>query len=153
MPAVTTSPGAWPRWRQVAFVAAVLGDQVGFLFGLRLGSALFSRPRNRLFNPDNVVRAHGFFERHGPKTIVLARFVPVVRTFAPMVAGVGKMRYRTFFIFTLLGALLWAVGITTLGYLLGRVDFIQHNIEYAAFDHRRRLHRPDARRVPASPSP
>jgi membrane-associated protein len=125
-------PGGLVAVAMVAFVAAVLGDQVGFLFGCRVGPSLFTRPRSRLFNPDNVVRAHEFFERHGAKTIVLARFVPVVRTFAPIVAGVGRMRYRTFVTFNLIGAFVWAVGLTTLGYLLGRVDFIKHNVEYAA---------------------
>ena len=125
-------PGGLAAVAAVAFAAAVLGDQVGYVFGSWVGPALFGRPRNRLFNPDSVVRAQLFFDRHGPKTIVLARFVPVVRTFTPIVAGVGRMKYRVFVTYNLVGALLWAVGITTLGYLLGRVDFVKHNIEYAA---------------------
>jgi membrane-associated protein len=114
-----------------AFVAAVAGDQVGYLFGNRVGPALFSRPDSRLFRQDNVARAHHFFERHGAKTIVLARFVPVVRTFAPIVAGVGAMRYRTFVTYNIVGALLWAVGVTTLGYFLGQVDVVKDHIELA----------------------
>ena len=94
----------------VLFIAAFVGDQVGYLFGNKVGPALFDRPKSRLFNPANVVKAHHFFERHGPKTIVLARFVPIVRTFAPIVAGIGEMRYRTFVMFNVIGALLWAVG-------------------------------------------
>ena len=115
----------------VAFTAAVVGDQVGFWFGRKVGPSLFTRPDSRLFKQQNVARAHAFFERHGAKTIVLARFVPVVRTFAPIVAGVGDMNYRTFTIFNLIGAAIWAVGLTTLGYYLGQIDFIKNNIEVA----------------------
>jgi membrane-associated protein len=116
----------------VLFLAAVAGDQVGYLFGIKVGPSLFHRPKSRFFNPANVEKAHGFFDRHGAKTIVLARFVPIVRTFAPIVAGVSRMRYRTFLSFNLLGGFLWAVGITTLGYFLGEVSWIESNIELAA---------------------
>ena len=78
-----------------------------------------------------MVKAQVFFDRHGPKSIVLARFVPVVRTFTPIVAGVGRMRYRTFLTFNVLGALLWAAGVTTLGHFLGEIRFVRNNIEYA----------------------
>jgi membrane-associated protein len=101
------------------FVAAVAGDQVGYLFGARVGPSLFRRPDSRVFKQEYVEKARAFFERHGSKTIVLARFVPIVRTFAPILAGVGEMQYRTFVTFNLLGGLLWAVGVTTLGYVLG----------------------------------
>jgi membrane-associated protein len=101
------------------FAAAVVGDQVGYLFGRRVGPALFRRPNSRLFKQEYVEKAQNYFEEHGSKTIVLARFVPVVRTFAPIVAGVGRMEYRTFVSFNVLGALLWAVGVTSLGYILG----------------------------------
>ncbi|MGH9277392.1 MAG: DedA family protein [Acidimicrobiales bacterium] len=101
------------------FVAAVLGDQVGYWFGKRTGPALFNRPESRFFKKSHVEKAETFFEEHGPKTIVMARFVPFVRTFAPILAGVGKMPYRTFVTFNVVGALLWAVGVTTLGYILG----------------------------------
>jgi membrane-associated protein len=116
----------------VLFAAAFIGDQVGYLFGKKVGPALFDRPKSRLFNPANVTKAHLFFERHGAKTIVLARFVPIVRTFAPIVAGVGAMRYRTFVMFNAVGALAWAVGITTLGYYVGNVSWIENNIEIAS---------------------
>jgi membrane-associated protein len=116
----------------VLFIAAVAGDQVGYIFGRSVGPSLFHRPKSRLFNPDNVIKAHAFFERHGPKTIVLARFVPIVRTFAPIIAGVADMRYRTFTIYNIVGAGLWAVGITTLGYYLGKVDIVRENVEAAA---------------------
>ncbi|MBK9181379.1 MAG: VTT domain-containing protein [Acidimicrobiales bacterium] len=101
------------------FVAAVVGDQVGYVFGRKVGPALFRKPDSRLFKHENVERAQHFFDRHGSKTIVLARFVPVVRTFAPIVAGVSHMHYRTFVAFNVLGGLLWAVGVITLGYVLG----------------------------------
>jgi membrane-associated protein len=101
------------------FLAAVAGDQVGYQIGKRVGPPLFRRPDSRLFKREYVDRAQSYFDRHGSKTIVLARFVPVVRTFAPIVAGVGEMRYRTFLMFNVLGGLLWAVGVTMLGYILG----------------------------------
>jgi membrane-associated protein len=116
----------------VLFIAAVAGDQVGYIFGRRVGPSLFQRPKSRLFNPANVVKAHAFFERHGPKTIVLARFVPIVRTFAPIVAGVADMKYRTFTTYNIVGAGLWAVGVTTLGYYLGQVDIVREHVEIAA---------------------
>ena len=116
----------------VLFIAAVAGDQVGYIFGRSVGPSLFQRPKSRLFNPANVVKAHAFFDRHGPKTIVLARFVPIVRTFAPIIAGVADMKYRTFTIYNIVGAGLWAVGITTLGYYLGQVDIVREHVEIAA---------------------
>ncbi|MEX0946613.1 MAG: DedA family protein [Acidimicrobiia bacterium] len=103
------------------FVAAVAGDQVGYLFGKRVGPALFRRPDSRFFRQEYVERAQRFFEKYGAKTIVLARFVPIVRTFAPILAGVGKMPYRTFVSFNVIGGLLWAVGVTLLGYALGEM--------------------------------
>jgi membrane-associated protein len=136
---LTSKPDGLPHVDQplplvllVLFVAAVAGDQVGYLFGRKIGPALFDRPRSRLFNPANVDKAHTFLEKHGPKTIVLARFVPIVRTFAPIVAGVGRMQYRTFVMFNLVGGLLWAVGVTTLGYYLGQIDVVKDNVEVAA---------------------
>lgn len=115
----------------VTFAAAVAGDQVGYLFGRRVGPTLFDREESRLFNPRNVHRAQDFFDRYGAKTIVMARFVPVVRTFAPIVAGVGKMNYRVFVTFNLLGGALWGIGITTLGFYLGEISWIENNIEIA----------------------
>ncbi|MDQ3758033.1 MAG: VTT domain-containing protein [Actinomycetota bacterium] len=101
------------------FVAAVAGDQAGYLFGKRVGPALFKRPESRFFKHENVEKAQAYFDKYGVKTIVLARFVPVVRTFAPIVAGVGSMEYRTFLRFNVLGGFLWGVGVTLLGYVLG----------------------------------
>lgn len=113
------------------FIAAVAGDQVGYLFGRRVGPTLFDRDESRLFNPRNVQKAQDFFDRHGAKTIVMARFVPIVRTFAPIVAGVGRMNYRTFVTFNIIGGLLWGVGVTALGYFLGEISWIESNIEIA----------------------
>jgi membrane-associated protein len=101
------------------FVAAVVGDQVGYLFGNRAGPALFRRENSRLFKQEYVHRTKAFFEHHGPKTIVIARFVPIVRTFAPILAGVGEMPYRIFVKYNVIGGFLWAVGVTTAGYVLG----------------------------------
>jgi membrane-associated protein len=112
-------------------VAAVAGDQVGYLIGRRAGPAVFTRPDSRLFKQENVERAHAFFDRYGAKTIVLARFVPVVRTFVPVVAGVSRMNYRTFVTFNLVGGFLWAIGVTLLGYFLGQVDAVEENLELA----------------------
>ena len=113
------------------FVAAVAGDQVGYLLGRRAGPAIFRRPNSRFFKQENVDKAHAFFDKYGAKTIVLARFVPVVRTFAPIVAGVSRMNYRTFVTFNVVGGALWAIGVTLLGYFLGQVDFIEQNLELA----------------------
>lgn len=113
------------------FIAAVLGDQVGYAFGNRVGPALFRREDSRFFKRAYVEKAQSYFDQYGAKTIVLARFVPVVRTFAPIVAGVGSMRYRTFLIFNVVGGLLWAVGLTLLGYALGGVDWVEQNFEKA----------------------
>ncbi len=100
-------------------VAAVAGDQVGYVIGRRAGPALFRRPDSRFFHQRNVERARAYFEEHGSKTIILARFIPVVRTFAPMVAGVAGMDYRRFVTFNVVGGVLWGAGVTLLGYLLG----------------------------------
>ncbi len=123
---------ALPITAGVIFVAAVAGDQVGYLFGRKVGPALFDRPRSRLFNPTNLAKAHSFFERRGPFAIVLARFVPIVRTFTPIVAGVAEMRYRTFVTYNVVGGFLWGIGITTLGYFLGEIDVVKDNLEIAA---------------------
>lgn len=109
--------------------AAVAGEQVGYLFGRKVGPALFNRPESRLFKRENIDRAHAFFERHGPKAIVMACFVPVVRTFTPIVAGVSRMNYRTFATFNVIGGTLWGAGVTLLGYWLGQIDFVHKNIE------------------------
>ena len=123
---------ALPITAGVAFVAAVLGDQVGYLFGKKVGPALFERKQSRLFNPANLAKAHAFFDKRGPAAIVLARFIPIVRTFTPIVAGVAEMKYRTFVTYNIVGGLLWGVGVTTLGYFLGEIEFVKNNLEIAA---------------------
>ena len=115
----------------VLYPAAVLGDQVGYWFGTRLGPSLSERPDSRLFKQAYVTRTEEFFERNGPKAGILARFVPIVRTFMPVMAGVGTMQYRVFLRYNLIGAGLWAVGVTTAGYFLGQIDVINQNIEFA----------------------
>jgi membrane-associated protein len=111
-------------------VAAIAGDQVGYLFGRKVGPALFRRPNSRLFKQENLIKAQDFFERYGARSIVLARFVPIVRTFTPIVAGVSRMNYRTFVIYNVAGGVLWGTGVTVLGYFLGQVPFAKANIEY-----------------------
>lgn len=129
-PVVDHLQGKLPLLLILFFLAAVAGDQVGYLFGRKVGPALFSRQDSRLFKQSHVQRASAFLEKNGPKTIFLARFVPIVRTFAPVVAGVGHMRYRTFLIYNLLGGFCWAVGVTLLGHQLGTIEFFRKNIEY-----------------------
>jgi membrane-associated protein len=103
----------------VCFIAAVTGDAVGYSFGRRVGARLYDRPDSRWFKRKHLEAAEGFYERHGGKTIVIARFLPFVRTFAPIVAGAARMRYPRFAVFNFTGALLWAVGLPLAGYLLG----------------------------------
>lgn len=102
------------------FIAAVAGDSVGYAFGRRVGPRMFRRENSLLFHRDHLVRAQRFYDKHGGKTIILARFLPVVRTFAPIVAGIGQMHYRRFLAFNVVGAALWAAGVPTLGFLLGQ---------------------------------
>lgn len=111
------------------FVAAFLGDQVGYLIGAKVGPRLFSRPDSRFFKQSYIDQTYRYFDKYGGRTIIIARFVPFVRTYAPVAAGVGKMTYRHFVSYNVIGALLWGVGVTVLGYMLGNVSFIKENIE------------------------
>ena len=114
----------------LVFICAFVGDQTGYYIGKKTGPAIFKRPNSRLFKQENVRRAEVFFERHGGKAVILARFVPVVRTFTPVVAGVARMNYKTFVMFNVIGAFLWGVGVTLLGYVLGdRVPFVRENLD------------------------
>jgi membrane-associated protein len=103
----------------LTFIAAVFGDNVGYSFGKKVGPMIFKKKESLLFNKENLEYAKTFYEKHGPKTIVLARFMPVIRTFAPILAGVGKMNYKTFFFYNLAGGFLWTFGIVWGGYYLG----------------------------------
>ncbi|WP_215448305.1 DedA family protein [Streptomyces sp. ATCC 21386] len=128
---ITTDQLDFPLWLAIVLicVAAILGDQVGYMFGKKVGPALFNRPDSRFFKQENVTKAHEFFEKHGPKSLILARFVPIVRTFTPIIAGVSGMRYRTFLVFNIVGAILWGAGVTLLGSWLGQIEFVHKNIE------------------------
>jgi membrane-associated protein len=121
----------FPLWLVCLLVrgAAVAGDQFGYLFGRRVGPALFRRPDARLFRQENLRRAERFFDRYGARSVVLARFVPIVRTFTPIVAGASRMHYRTFLAYNLIGGIGWGTGVTVLGYFLGQVAFVRANIE------------------------
>jgi len=103
----------------ILFVGAVLGDTVGYWFGAKTGPLIFKREKSLIFKPKNLLAAKAFYEKHGGKTITMARFVPFIRTFAPIVAGAVRMQYRRFLLFNLLGGILWAIGVTLLGYYLG----------------------------------
>ncbi|TQS45321.1 DedA family protein [Cryptosporangium phraense] len=120
-----------PLWLICLLVsaAAVAGDQVGYLFGRRIGPALFRREDSRLFKRHNLDRAREFFDKYGARSIVLARFVPVVRTFTPIVAGATRMHYRTFVVYNVIGGVLWSIGVTVLGYFLGQIAVVRDHIE------------------------
>jgi membrane-associated protein len=107
-------------WLNVLVIAAaIVGDSTGYAIGMRLGPRIFTREKSLLFNPKHVVRTQRFYEKYGPKTIVIARFVPIVRTFAPVLAGVGAMRYRRFLTYNVAGGIGWVASMTWAGYLLG----------------------------------
>lgn len=103
----------------ITFIAAVAGDSVGYFTGKRYGHKVFVKDNSLIFSADHIKKSEAFYEKHGGKALILARFTPIVRTLAPILAGVGKMHYRTFLLFNLVGAFLWAIGITSLGYFLG----------------------------------
>ena len=111
------------------FAAAFLGDQLAYLIGRTAGPRLFNRPDSRFFKQEYIDQTYAYFDKYGGRTIIVARFVPFVRTYAPVVAGVARMRYRTFVTYNVIGALLWGVGVTVLGYFLGGFEFVKTNIE------------------------
>ena len=113
----------------LVWLAAIIGNQTGYAIGRKAGPAIFNRPDSRLFKKEYVDRTAAFFERHGGKAVTLAQFVPIVRTFTPVMAGVGKMHYRHFLTFNAIGATFWAFAITWLGYFLGSIEWIQKNID------------------------
>jgi membrane-associated protein len=112
------------------FIAAVVGNITGYWIGYRAGPSLFSKPESKLFKQEYVEHTHQFFNRYGARAIVLARFVPIVRTFITATAGIGRMDFRRFFVFSAIGGFIWAVGVTLAGYFLGNIEFVKNNIEF-----------------------
>ena len=113
----------------VLIAAAILGDSFGYTLGRKTGPRIFKRPDSRLFRREHLERTHAFYEKHGGKTIIYARFVPIIRTFAPFVAGVGRMDYTRFVSFNVFGGIGWVLGMTTLGYMLGGVPIVKQHLE------------------------
>lgn len=111
-------------------IAAIVGDAVNYSIGLRIGPRIFSRQRSRFFNPAHLVKTQQFYERYGGKTIILARFVPIVRTFAPFVAGIGRMQYRRFALFNVTGGIAWVVIFVVAGYAFGNIPAVKRNFQY-----------------------
>ena len=120
-----------PLWVLVVTLplAAIAGNLVGYWIGRKAGPAVFNRPDSRLFKQEYVEKSHAFFERYGARTIVLARFVPIVRTFATVMAGASRMRFGTYALYSVVGGILWGAGVTVLGYYLGRVAVIRDHVE------------------------
>lgn len=112
-----------------AAVTAVGGGQLGYALGRRIGPSLFRKPDARFFKQRYLIESHDFFERHGAKALVIAPFVGVVRTFTPVVAGIAGMRYRVFLAFNIIGSSAWGIGLTTIGFFLGNVDFVARHLE------------------------
>ena len=132
--ATGTVTGSLASYLVVAPLAAIAGNLVGYWIGFRAGPVVFDRPNSRLFRPEYVTRSHAFFERFGVWTIVLGRFVPIVRTVATVMAGVGRMRFAVYAVCSIIGAVLWADGVLLLGNALGKIKFVQDNkgyIDYA----------------------
>ena len=122
-----------PLWLVISllFSAAVLGNIVGYHVGNYFGPKLFTNPNSRLLKPEYVEKTHVFFEKYGAKAIILARFVPIVRTLITATAGVAGMDRKKFYLYSLIGAIIWAIGVTLLGYWLGQIDIVKNNIEIA----------------------
>jgi membrane-associated protein len=122
-----------PLWLVISllFSAAVLGNIVGYHVGNYFGPRLFTNPNSRFLKPEYVEKTHVFFEKYGAKAIILARFVPIVRTLITATAGVAGMDRKKFYLYSLIGAIIWAIGVTLLGYWLGQIDIVKNNIEIA----------------------
>jgi membrane-associated protein len=127
---ITTSLGAFLI---VAPVAAILGNVVGYGIGYRAGPVVFDRPDSRWFRPEYVARSHAFFDRFGSWTIILGRFVPIVRTVASVMAGVGRMRLSAYILYTIIGGIIWTDGVLLLGRQLGKIKFVQDNKGYVDY--------------------
>lgn len=111
-------------------LAGLAGDQTGYWLGRRIGPAIFTRPNSKFFSQKNVERAHEFFERYGSKAVILAHFVPIMRTFVPVAAGVGVMSWRKFTTYNVIGVIGWGTGVTLLGYFLGGIQFVSDHVTY-----------------------
>jgi membrane-associated protein len=131
---VATGAIASPLWLVclLATVCAFIGNVCGYWIGAKAGPALFNKPDSKLFKKEYVDKTHEFFEKYGARAIVLARFVPIVRTFITAMAGVGRMDPKRFFVYSAIGGILWATGVTILGYFLGQIEFVRANIEAMA---------------------
>ena len=117
----------------VLIVAAVAGDAVNYAIGRRIGPKVFNSEKSMLLNKKHLIRTQRFYEKHGGKTIIIARFVPIIRTFAPFVAGIGNMGYRRFAAFNVIGALAWVIGFLTVGYTFGNLPVVQKQFHYVLF--------------------
>lgn len=113
--------------------AAILGDSFNYYLGNKFGAKVFQKENSKLFNKAYLAKTQEFYEKHGGKTIILARFVPIVRTFAPFVAGIGSMHYRTFIVYNVVGAFIWVTSLTLAGYFFGGLDIVKNNFEIAVF--------------------
>jgi membrane-associated protein len=138
---ISTGAVGWPAGDQVVPVpiwiacaaittSAWLGDQTGYWIGRKAGPSIFNKTESKFFSQKNVSATNAFFEKYGAKAIILAHFVPVMRTFVPVAAGIGQMNYRKFLKFNIIGVVVWGTGITSLGYFLGQIPFVARNIEY-----------------------
>ncbi len=127
--ATAGSPISLPLVMVLLFAAAVIGDAVNYAIGRRLGPAVFKSEGSLLFNKKHLLRTQAFYETHGGKTIIIARFMPIIRTFAPFVAGIGQMQYRRFAVFNVVGAALWVVLLGGLGRAFGETPFVKNNFE------------------------
>jgi len=131
---VATGAIETPLWLVCVLVTvcAFVGNVCGYWIGSKVGPALFNKPDSKLFKREHVEKTHGFFEKYGARAIIMARFVPIVRTFITATAGVGRMDAKKFFTYSAVGAVLWASGVTVLGYFLGEIEFIEKNIDVMA---------------------
>lgn len=129
-----TADGSFPVpiWLACIMIssAAWLGDQTGYWIGRKSGPAIFNKPESKLFSHDNVSRTNSFFERYGARAIILAHFVPVMRTFVPVAAGIGEMSYRKFLRYNFIGVIGWGTGVTLMGFFLGKIPFVAEHVEY-----------------------
>lgn len=117
----------------VLIVAAILGDTVNYWLGHKLGAKVFSKENSRIFNKKYLRKTEEFYEKYGGKTIIIARFVPIVRTFAPFVAGIGSMKYSTFIFYNVIGAFIWVTSLVFAGYFFGNLPIVKENFEYAIY--------------------